>query len=136
MCALDSSTALQQQPRPILESTTNEIEAGNSQMATNQNISKAPKLAVKQENMHIKRTKSKRGPNKYLDNQIEELKVQMEDETTSLARRWRQILLLPLYKTEGIDKKAAEEITTALPQITESMNKSLSRKITQEEIRN
>ena len=46
--------------------------------------------------MHIKRTKSKRGPNKYLDNQIEELKVQMEDETTSLARRWRQILLLPV----------------------------------------
>ncbi|CAG8799185.1 13018_t:CDS:1, partial [Gigaspora rosea] len=37
---------------------------------------------------------------------------------------------------EGIDRKAAEEITTALPWVTESINKSLIRKITQEEIRN
>ncbi|CAG8798597.1 9220_t:CDS:1, partial [Gigaspora rosea] len=33
---------LETSTRPMLESTINEIEAGNSQMVTNQNISKAP----------------------------------------------------------------------------------------------
>ncbi|CAG8645657.1 6405_t:CDS:2, partial [Gigaspora rosea] len=80
--------------------------------------------------------------------QLEEAKVQLEIETKLLADRWcmqsninSDILqyirdcYANLYKAERIDMAAAEKITAALPQVTNSMNKGLVKRITQDNIR-
>jgi hypothetical protein len=40
-----------------------------------------------------------------------------------------------IYKKEGINREAAEKITASLPQVTDTMNNSLIREITQEEVK-